>query len=389
VRINILSSAGKAPFVAIGKINIFTIKTKVPQVAEGGKWGATLDFPIVPVAAWVDPLSNNVVTLSADGHISFGYQLDDPKTHVATWLRNDPNDPTGRNIVHDVLTFHHEMFCPGMSFDEKGRMIISGGSSNRETTIWDPNASDKRKQWIRSDQSKLKVPRGYQGQTFVSDGKTFVVGGSWPDGTNNNPAEKGCEVFDSTSSTWAILSQCKAEDVAMTEMEKVEENDFHVWMFAWKKGSIFQAGPSKNMHWINPAGSGKHITPAGPRANDQDAVCGVTSMFDAERGLILTAGGAPNYHYWTGKKRERTAESELRTSRQIQVQHKTAYKEPGRKRLCNEQCIHHQSYRRIQILGASQNYEADGSKAHFCECRDSSHRADVCCWWPITGRTVL
>jgi galactose oxidase len=135
MRINILSSAGKAPYVAGGKINILAIKTKVPQVAEGGKWGATLDFPIVPVAAWVDPLSNNVVTLSADGHISFRYELDDPKTHVATWLRNDPNDPTGRNIVHDVLTIHYEMFCPGTSFDDQGRVIITGGSSNRETTI--------------------------------------------------------------------------------------------------------------------------------------------------------------------------------------------------------------------------------------------------------------
>jgi hypothetical protein len=102
MRINIHSSADKAPYIAGGKINIFTIKTKVPQVAEGGTWGATLGFPIIPLAAWVDPLSNNVVTLSADGHISFGYELDDPKTQVATWLRNDP---TGRNTVHDVLTY--------------------------------------------------------------------------------------------------------------------------------------------------------------------------------------------------------------------------------------------------------------------------------------------
>ena len=60
------------------------------------------------------------------------------------------------------------------------------------------------------------------------------------------------------------------------------------------------------MHWITTSDNGT-IKTAGTREADGiadgDAVCGITSMYDAENGLILTAGGAggaPQYHYWRG-----------------------------------------------------------------------------------------
>jgi galactose oxidase len=56
------------------------------------------------------------------------------------------------------------------------------------------------------------------------------------------------------------------------------------------------------MHWIFPTPPDGELKDRGYRRDgifaDGDAVCGITSMYDAEKGIILTAGGAPNYHYW-------------------------------------------------------------------------------------------
>lgn len=58
------------------------------------------------------------------------------------------------------------------------------------------------------------------------------------------------------------------------------------------------------MHWFSTKPTGGKVEDAGLRRDckenftDGDAVCGVNIMYDAENGIILTAGGAPNYHYW-------------------------------------------------------------------------------------------
>ena len=70
--------------------------------------------------------------------------------------------------------------------------------------------------------------------------------------------------------------------------------DNHGWLFGWKGGSVFQAGPSKAMNWYGTDGAGS-TTPAGTRANDGDSMAGDAAMYDAVAGKILTAGGAANY----------------------------------------------------------------------------------------------
>ena len=74
----------------------------------------------------------------------------------------------------------------------------------------------------------------------------------------------------------------------------IYRGDNHGWLFAWKDGSVFQAGPSVAMNWYGTTGSGNQ-SPAGSRANDQDSMCGNAIMYDAQAGKILTLGGAPNY----------------------------------------------------------------------------------------------
>ena len=74
----------------------------------------------------------------------------------------------------------------------------------------------------------------------------------------------------------------------------VYRQDNHGWLFGWKNGSVFQAGPSMAMNWYGTAGSGSQ-TAAGLRASDTDSMNGNAVMYDAVNGKILTVGGAPNY----------------------------------------------------------------------------------------------
>lgn len=77
-------------------------------------------------------------------------------------------------------------------------------------------------------------------------------------------------------------------------MTGIYRADNHGWLFAWKSGSVFQAGPSSAMNWYGTTGSGSQ-SPAGKRGGDADSMCGDAIMYDAVGGKILTVGGAPDY----------------------------------------------------------------------------------------------
>jgi galactose oxidase len=74
----------------------------------------------------------------------------------------------------------------------------------------------------------------------------------------------------------------------------IYRQDNHAWLFAWKDGSVFQAGPSKAMNWYGTISSGSQ-TAAGTRASDADSMCGNAVMYDAVAGKIFTVGGSPEY----------------------------------------------------------------------------------------------
>lgn len=74
----------------------------------------------------------------------------------------------------------------------------------------------------------------------------------------------------------------------------IYRGDNHGWLFGWKKGSVFQAGPAVAMNWYGTSGTGSQSA-AGNRASDTDSMCGNAIMYDAVAGKILTLGGSPNY----------------------------------------------------------------------------------------------
>lgn len=242
-----------------------------------GSWGPIIDFPLVPVAV-VFLSSGKVLTWSSyDGAFFTGSP--GGKTLTATY------DPNSQAVSQRLITnTNHDMFCPGLSIDFNGRAIVTGGNDAARTSIYEPGPDN----WIAGPD--MVISRGYQAQTTLSDGRTFVIGGSWSGGQGN----KNGEIYDPNSNTWTGLPGCPVAPMLTNDNGGVFRADNHGWLFAWKDGSVFQAGPSVNLNWYGTGGGGSQAG-AGTRGGDGDAMNGNAVLYDAVAGKILAVGGAPNY----------------------------------------------------------------------------------------------
>ncbi|KAI9656914.1 MAG: hypothetical protein M1831_004462 [Alyxoria varia] len=292
VRLEAISATNGTEFIRVMDISVWATSSPTPSSRGLGKWGATVDFPLVPVGVFIDPISGKVISFSSYAHDHFGQGPTDHTTLTATW------NPTTETISHrQVRKTYHDMFCPGMAFDVNGRMIISGGESADRVSIYNPTNDD----WISV--KGMNIPRGYQGSTTCANGDIFVIGGSWGP-VGHDFGDRFGETYDPEADKWTWLEQCTSGDIETTEdWEKDYRADNHVWLMAWQNNSVFHAGPSKDMHWITPTGKGA-IENAGQRgvgsAPIHDRMCGVAAMYDAAEGKILSAGGAPSYNYKDG-----------------------------------------------------------------------------------------
>ena len=142
------------------------------------------------------------------------------------------------------------MFCPGTSTLADGRLVVTGGLSTAETSIFNPATMT----WKRS--AKMKVGRGYQAQLTLSDGRPFLLGGSW----SGPQGGKFAEVYSEDASgvgSWTLLGGIAANGTLLTnDTEGITKSDNHMWLFEAEGGRVFHAGPSKNMHWLHLGGNG-------------------------------------------------------------------------------------------------------------------------------------
>ena len=136
----------------------------------------------------------------------------------------------------------------------------------------------------------MQIARGYQTSTICSDGRIFTIGGSW----NGPVGGKNGEIYNGVANTWTKLPGCPVAPMLTNDQQGVFRSDNHGWLFGWKNGAVFQAGPSSAMNWYGTTGSGSQ-TSAGKRASDPDSMNGNAVMFDALNGKILTVGGSPSY----------------------------------------------------------------------------------------------
>ncbi|KAK3377642.1 hypothetical protein B0H63DRAFT_547187 [Podospora didyma] len=224
------------------------------------RWDVTLDFPLVLVTAWLNPKTGKVVTVAS--YLNDHFDADKERwTVLAEW------DPVSGDISEKIITeTKHGIFSPGTSMHEKGQVMFTGG--------------------------------------------TFMIGGGWSGGDVN--ASRDGEIYDPNDGRWTLLGKkISADSIRMSPgmcqpeskstdsaCNKTEWQQHHPWLFAWKDGSVFHGGPSKQMNWFHLTKGSEKVEAAGRRLDDGDAVCGVAVMHDAVAGSIVTAGGAPNCHYW-------------------------------------------------------------------------------------------
>ncbi|MCJ1425377.1 hypothetical protein MMC29_003276 [Sticta canariensis] len=264
--------------------NIKVYSTTFPAPAAGlGRWGPTIDFPLIPVAAAVEHDSGKLLVWSSFAESRFTKGPDGVdkggKTVTGTY------DPSTKAVSEQTVTnTNHDMFCPGISLDASGRVVVTGGNDAPRTSIFDPS----RNSWISG--SNMVTPRGYNSQATLSDGRIFTIGGSWSGAIGN----KNGEVYNTNTNVWTKLPGCLSKALYTADKEGEYKWDNHPWIFGWKQGSIFQAGPSKQMNWYGTSGSGSQKS-AGLRAVDGHSMNGNAIMYDAVAGKILTLGGSIDY----------------------------------------------------------------------------------------------
>ena len=256
-------------------------------VADDGQFGAPIPFGIVPVAVANLP-DGRLITWSSQFRNTF-IEIGDGMTYTELF---DPrlNGGLGLALGEDVTQTDHDMFCPGINNLADGRILSAGGTTSERTSIYDPTTN------IWSQASDMNIPRGYQGNTTLSNGAVFTVGGSWSGGAGNNGG-KAAELW-TPESGWVNLPNITGEAIyTPNDLSKEQQGtyrvDNHVWLWPAPNGKLFHAGPSEMMHWIDPDVTGGAITNAGLRANDTYSMKGTTVMFDI--GKILKVGGAESY----------------------------------------------------------------------------------------------
>jgi galactose oxidase len=275
VQLTALTEAGwRGPWTSAAEINILG---RAPSAHVGGRWGAPIGFPIVPASAVMLP-DDKLLTFSAVDTMDFTMTPDTiTKVAVLDLKTGKVSEPL------DVNT-HHQMFCTGLALLADGRVLINGGSNDRATTIYNP-ATDK---WTMGP--LMNIPRAYNADTTLSNGKVLTLGGSWYDSAGN----KNGEIFTPKGATgsWRKLRGVLASKILTADPGGVFRADNHPWLFAQANGTVFQAGPSKQMNWITTKGRGT-IKGAGRRGSSADAMNGNAVMYDV--GKIVTVGGATAY----------------------------------------------------------------------------------------------
>lgn len=285
VRLVALTEAGgRGPWTSAAEVRL---NGTVVDPGTRGTWGPVIGLPIVPTSAILLP-NDKVLTFSA----AFATDFDIDLTNVTQISIIDLKDlDGGQPGQREVSNTGHQMFCTGLSILEDGRVLITGGSTSSNSTIYDPVAD------TFTTAPQMKVGRGYQTSVTLSNGGVFTIGGSWSGGIDGvNGVNKNGEVLDEGATSWRSLPGTSNAAILTDDGEAGNNyrRDNHAWLFAASGGRVFHAGPSNQMNWFETTGSGSTIS-AGDRGDARDQMNGNAVMYDTDK--ILTLGGSPAYGY--------------------------------------------------------------------------------------------
>jgi len=232
------------------------------QYKSIGQWGDLIKFPVIPVAISLMPQSGNLLVWSAGWANRWTFP-GNGKTYTAVY------DTRSKTVSERIVSeTSHDMFCPGISLDTNGKVIVTGGSTHQKTSIFDAGSNS----W--SAAADMAIPRAYQSSTLTSDGLVFSIGGDF-----RGAGKKNGEVYSPMNNTAIKLPGCPVDPMLMATGRGSFRADSHAWLFGWKEGYVFQAGPSKAMNWYGTRGSGSQKG-VGNRGGDADSMCGVFVMYE-------------------------------------------------------------------------------------------------------------
>lgn len=152
---------------SISDFNVFgALESFTAPNPTKGLWKQTVDLPLVPAAVAVIPQTGKILVWSAN-------KYDDFNSGGGQTISAIFDPASGSVSPKTVSNTGHDMFCPGISMDTDGRVIVTGGSNSGKTSIYSFGTDS----WIAGP--NMKTPRGYQSSVTTSEGKVFTLGGSW------------------------------------------------------------------------------------------------------------------------------------------------------------------------------------------------------------------
>jgi galactose oxidase len=240
-------------------------------------WTGVIPLAVDPIAVANLP-NGQLVMWSANNQFSFEGDIGDGngQTYTATF---DPSSEISTEVL--VTNTGDDMFCPGTANLFNGNILVNGGDSSPKTSLYNPATG------LWTSDALMNIPRGYEGDTVLTNGSVFTLGGSWSGGEGGKTAEVWTE-----GKGWTVLSGVPETSIVGPDPQGIYRGDNHLWLFAAPNGEVFHAGPSAQMHWITTSAAGT-ITSAGNRADDPYAINGKAVLYDV--GLIMKTGGASAY----------------------------------------------------------------------------------------------
>ncbi len=231
-----------------------------------GEWGPVIAWPHIPVSAANLP-DGRILTWASNQRNAFpsGPEF----TYTATW------DPATGQFV-EIPYDQHDMFCGHNVVLENGQIFVNGGRNTvPNTSVFDPSTND----WSRIED--MNDPRWYPTTIFLPHGDVFTASGSG----GPNTAERW-----SPGLGWSMLSGIDWSPIVNSPGF---ETNWWPYLHLNANGRLFHAGPTRDMHMIDPSGDGSMVNLGRRFDTDWYPKHGADVAYD--EGKILVSGGATGH----------------------------------------------------------------------------------------------
>ncbi|MDJ0699217.1 MAG: PA14 domain-containing protein, partial [Woeseiaceae bacterium] len=245
----------------------------LPDLSVEGFWGPVIPWPHVAVSAANLP-DGRVLTWSGSERATWPTT---EQTYSGTW---DPATGEFVEVFHDG----HNMFCAHLAMAEDGRVFVNGGR-NQTNSPWTSLFDYTDNSWVQIE-NMTSGGRWYPTTIALTDGDMFTAIGT---ATNQRNPDR----WDPNNG-WQVQGGIDFNDMVLDDyFLSGTHGESHWWplLHIAPNGKIFHSGPTPQMHWINPTGSGSY-EPVGSLLTDFYHKHGTTIMYD--EGKLLTAGGWTN-----------------------------------------------------------------------------------------------